>query len=211
MLVRVEDRIGRVAADSVLFVTPPLPRVTCSIDNNVLICDSNNPIATQLCQFDIASSIPCTSPLDLIELGLALGPHSLSITLTDIFDRTLVIPVEFTIRSNLELTCSEAENEREYVGGIDCTSSGGLGDVNYTCSYDGRAPEDCELLNTLAKQCCRWCIHFTGAGTFPIVLNFFEFSSGDHDVTVVARDSVGTMRTYMYFFTGMTPTGTSTG
>ena len=145
VLVMVVDIDSRVAADSIPFTTPPQPRVTCGVERNILTCDSNNPIAILVCRFDNGPPTPCsTTPLDLVELGLPLGPHSLDITITDIYDRSLTIPVGFSIVSDLELICSEVVDERVYITGLDCSASQGIGDVSYACSYDGSPPEDCE-------------------------------------------------------------------
>ena len=140
----VVDQINRVAADSIPFTTPELPRITCGVRDNILTCDSNNPIQTQLCQFDSGAPTPCTSPLNILALGLSLGAHSILITITDVFGRTLEVPVEFSVVSNLQLACSEVEDERVYIGGIDCSSSNGIGDVTYECSQDGKLPYNCE-------------------------------------------------------------------
>ena len=144
MLVMVVDQINRVAADSISFTTPELPRVTCGVRNNILTCDSNNPISTKLCQFDDGSPEPCASPLNVLALGLPLGPHSLLITITDVFGRTLQVPVDFSVESNLQLTCSEVEDNRDYTGGVDCRSVEGIGEVSFMCSYDGEPPQNCE-------------------------------------------------------------------
>ena len=144
VLVRVIDQINRFAADSISFTTPPLPSITCDVNNNILTCNSNNPIATQVCEFDGDPPTPCTSPLNVLELGLPLGLHSVKITITDVFLRSLNVPVVFSVKSNLQLTCSEVEDERVLIGGVDCRSDGGIGEVSYSCSYDAGQTENCE-------------------------------------------------------------------
>ena len=47
-----------------------------------------------------------------------------------------------------------------------------------------------------------------GTGTFPIVLNLFEFTPGEHTLLVTATDSTGQSDTYLYTFFGSTPPGT---
>ena len=42
---------------------------------------------------------------------------------------------------------------------------------------------------------------------FPILFNVFEFSPGVHNVTVVVTDTAGEVITYLYTFTGETPSG----
>ena len=159
VLVMVVDQISRVAADSIRFTTPELPRATCGVRRNVLTCDSNNPIDTQLCQFDSDAPMPCTSPLNVLALGLPLGPHSLLIVITDVFGRTLEVPVAFLVVSNLQLTCVAIEGDREYIGRVDCRSSTGIGEVSYECSYDGGPPENCEWKqprSSVTKNHCGW-------------------------------------------------------
>ena len=142
----VTDVDGQVAADTVAFSTPPLPSIVCSVDDNILTCSSNNQIATLLCQFDGGSSMPCSSPLNILDLGLGIGPHSLVVMITDVFERTRTVQVEFSVESDLMLVCSEVEDERMYVNGIDCRSSGGIGEVSYSCSFDGESAENCKYI-----------------------------------------------------------------
>ena len=42
---------------------------------------------------------------------------------------------------------------------------------------------------------------------FPLIINAFEYSPGEHSVMVVVEDSAGKVKTYSYTFTGMTPEG----
>ena len=144
VLVMVMDVDSRIAADTVTFDTPPLPSVSCSVDNNVLTCNSNNEIATLLCQIDGGSFMPCSTPLNVLDIGLEIGPHSLVVMITDVFQRTRTVQVEFSVESDLMLMCLEVEDDREYVTGIDCSSTGGIGEVSYFCSYDGGSAENCE-------------------------------------------------------------------
>lgn len=144
VLVTVIDAGNRVAADTVTFTTPPLLNVNCSIDNNnILACNSNNPIATKICQFDGRSSMPCPSPFNIMDLGLPLGPHSLKVTITDVFERTLNVSLEFTVESDLMLICHEVI-ESPFERGIGCRTTGGIGVVSYACFYDGDSATDCE-------------------------------------------------------------------
>jgi hypothetical protein len=186
VLVMVTDRDSQVAADTVAFTTPPLPSVMCSVDDNILTCNSNNQISTLLCQFDGGLSMPCSSPLNVLDLGLGIGPHSLVVMITDVFERTRTVEVEFSVESDLMLVCSEVEDEREYVTGIDCSSTGGIGGVSYSCSLDGESAEDC-------------------ADSFPITFNVFEFSPGEHSLLIRVADSVGGVKTYVHSFMGMIP------
>ena len=47
----------------------------------------------------------------------------------------------------------------------------------------------------------------TGANSFPISFNFFEFTQGQHNVLVVVTDSAGESKSYLYNFIGRTPEG----
>lgn len=143
-LVMVVDEIGRVAADTVSFVTPPLPSVSCRVQNNVLRCDSANDIFRQVCQFDGAqSSMPCSSPFDIIDTGLPLGPHSVKVLITDVFGRNQTVSIDFNIISNLMINCNVLKISFDRK--LNCRHSGGIGTVSYTCSYNGEPDEDCKL------------------------------------------------------------------
>lgn len=140
----VVDGIGRVAADTVPFITPPLPSVSCRVDNNVLTCDSINKIVRQACQFNNApSSVPCSSPFKITDLGLPLGPHSVKVLITDMFGRNRTVSIDFNIISNLVIDCDVSESSSELK--FDCRSSGGIGSVSYACSFNGGPDEDCKL------------------------------------------------------------------
>ena len=52
-----------------------------------------------------------------------------------------------------------------------------------------------------------YAVHNIGAGSFPIILNVFEFSPEEHNVFVEVTDSVGEVKTYVHRFMGMTPMG----
>ena len=39
--------------------------------------------------------------------------------------------------------CFEVIDEREYIRGFECSTSG-INEVTYTCTYDDSPPEDCE-------------------------------------------------------------------
>lgn len=137
----VVDERNRVAADTISFTTPPLPSVSCRVIDNILRCNSNNPIARQLCQFNSdSSSVPCSSPFNIIDHGLTVGQHSLKVTIVDVFERTQTVLLDFSIISNLTINCIETE-ETPSVLQFDCHTSGGIGDVTYACSIDG---EDCK-------------------------------------------------------------------
>ena len=143
VLVTVRDMDIRIAADTVSFTTPPRPRVECGVTDNILTCDSSNPIATQLCRFDGGPPIMCMSPFNVLDLGLSLGSHTVDLNVTDVFDRTVPVPVTFSVVSDLMLECSEVEEGISFRG-IDCSTTGGIGTVSYSCSFDGSPAEDCE-------------------------------------------------------------------
>ena len=151
MLVAIIDINGRVAADSAFFTTPPRPRVTCDIDSNILTCESSNPAASQLCRIDGGPPLSCNSPFNLLDLDLSLGSYSLTVNITDAFERSVEFSLDFSITSNLQLICTAVEDEREFAGGIDCSSTGGLGDVMYTCLLDGAPIENCEWQRKFLK------------------------------------------------------------
>lgn len=141
----VVDGIGRVTADTVSFTTPPLPSVSCRVENNVLTCESVNEIFRQVCQFDGAQSpMPCSSPFDIVDTGLPLGPHSVRVLITDVFGRNRTVSIDFNIISNLMINC-KVSKKRSFEIQLDCPSSGGIGTVSYSCSYDGGPDEDCKL------------------------------------------------------------------
>ena len=145
VLVMVVDKDTRVAGASISYTTPPLPRVTCGVIDNIFTCDSINPIESLICQFDDEPSMPCSSPLNLLlDLQLSLGPHTLDVTITDIYDRVLMIPLTFSVASDLDLMCFEVDDERDYIHGIDCTIGGSLKPITQMCYYDDGPPEDCE-------------------------------------------------------------------
>ena len=94
----------------------------------------------------------------------------------------------------------------EYFGGVSCSSSGGIGDITYTCTYDDDPPEPCEPM----RQCTwtDWCDVFCCKGTPSLLfLDLFQFSSTSHRLVIVATDAVGSTSTFIYTFIGQSPPG----
>lgn len=143
VLVMVTDRNGRIAADSISFTTPPLPTASCDVSNNILVCDSNNPIATLTCEVNGGPPEPCTSPDDVVDFGLSLGTHTLRVTLTDIFGRVIPVPLRFSVVSDLTLDCSLVE-ETVFLRRVQCSTTGGVRDLTYMCTFDGASIENCK-------------------------------------------------------------------
>ena len=147
----VRDEDAQLAADTVMFTTPPLLRVTCSVNDNIFTCNSNNDIAVQTCRFNNGPAMPCQSPFNITGLGLPLGPHSLSVMIVDMFEQTLTVPVEFTVESDLMIVCVETM-ESTFMGAVNCWTTGGIGAVTYSCLYDGGPPEECKSY----MRYCTW-------------------------------------------------------
>lgn len=134
---------GQVASDTVNFTVPPRLSVVCTISDNILMCDGTNTITSQFCIFDTQSPIQCTSPFSFADLGLTVGPHSVTVFVVDIFEQQAREVVDFTVISNLRIVCQESNSLT--AGEVDCQSTDGIGAVTFTCSYDGEPPEDCKL------------------------------------------------------------------
>ena len=93
----------------------------------------------------------CTSPFNVVDFGLSLGTHTLTVTITDAFGRVVQSPVRFMVVSDLVLVCS-AVDETVFLRRVECSTTGGVRDVTYECTFNGNPIQNCECTHTNAEH-----------------------------------------------------------
>lgn len=63
-------------------------------------------------------------------------------SIEDVFGKSLTVQVDFTLENDLSITCQELEDV--FITEIECTSTGGIGEVTASCSYDGEPAQNCK-------------------------------------------------------------------
>ena len=150
LILTVTDVHGQTDTETITFTTPPRLVVTCSVVDNILTCDSTNGITAQFCSFDGQLSLECSSSLNISELELGPGPHSINVSITDVFEQSAEVLVDFTIDGGVSIMC------RELVNGVDCQATGETGAVTFTCTYDDGPAENCTFCIYDAYFTCLW-------------------------------------------------------
>lgn len=134
----VTDARGQTDTEIITFTTPPRLVVTCSVADRILTCDSKSEITAQFCSFDGQSALDCSSSFNISELELGPGPHSVTVSSSDVFGQSTANLVDFRIEGGVSIMC------QELVNGVDCQATGETGTVTFTCIYDDGPAEDCK-------------------------------------------------------------------
>ena len=103
LILTVTDAHGQTDTETITFTTPPRLVVTCSVVDNILTCDSTNGIHAQFCSFDGQLSLECSSSFNISELELGPGPHSINVSITDVFEQSAEVLVDFTIEGRVSI------------------------------------------------------------------------------------------------------------
>ena len=96
LLIVATDAGGTTDIEATSFTTPPRISVVCRVTDTALTCNANNNIAAQSCSFDGQSFLNCTSPFDISRVGLAVGEHNVTVSITDIYGQTTVESIVFS-------------------------------------------------------------------------------------------------------------------
>ena len=97
LLIMATDAGGTTDIEATSFTTPPRISVVCRVTGTALTCDTNNNIATQSCSFDGQLFVDCISPFDINTVGLAVGEHNVTVSITDIYGQSAVESFIFSL------------------------------------------------------------------------------------------------------------------
>ena len=90
------DSAGQPSSYVYTFSGIPSLTLTCSVEENILTCNSSNDVATQSCTFDGQQAVDCSFPLEIIATGLRLGDHNVTVSTTDVFTQPAEVFLSFT-------------------------------------------------------------------------------------------------------------------
>ena len=150
---------GQTAFDDIVFTRPPILNANCSVLGTVLSCTTNNEPDSLFCLFDASRGVACSVMFDLVAgIQIQVGNHTAIIFVRDLYSQQVQVNLNFTIVSDLQIECQEV-NEVVTARGVNCESTGGIGDVFFTCFIDSGSAEDCML--TLYVHCFTFIlVHF---------------------------------------------------